>query len=206
MIKQTIDYLDYNGKGQRDELYFNLTEFEVIELQVASPLGIHGDLRRAIDEEDNQGVLNFVKILVHNGYGIKSADGKHFEKSPEILNRFLNSAAYSPFIMDLFTDIPGKLVPFVNNLIPDSLLARAEKMQQIQAENAPAEQPNPYEVGLNGGTEVIPSGAILGDAPALKPEITDADYSEFEAWKAAKAAEEQGMARPPHESGQGFQQ
>lgn len=199
MIKQTIDYLDYNGKGQRDELYFNLTEFEVIEIQVASPLGIHGDLRRAIDEEDNQGVLNFVKILVHNGYGIKSADGKHFEKSPEILNRFLNSAAYSPFIMDLFTDIPGKLVPFVNNLIPDSLIERAEKMRQVR--DQVVQEPNPYEVGLNGGTEVIPSGPVVFADPTLKSD----EQAEFEAWKAAKAAEEQGMPRPPHESGQGFQ-
>lgn len=198
MLKQTVEYKDYNGATRRDTLYFNLTEFELIEIQTESERGIEVDLKEAIENEDTKGILKFVKILVTNGYGVKSSDGRFFEKSPEILNRFVSSAAYSPFIMDLFTDIQGKMVPFINGIMPQGLIERAEQMQKQR--DSVEDLPNPYESGFDGDSEVIAAAPTISN----EPETSD-EEAEFKAWKAAKAAEEQGMTRPPHESGQGFQ-
>lgn len=197
MLKHVIEYKDFNGATRRDTLYFNLSEFELLEIQAKSKRGIHVDLREAIDNEDAEGVLKFVKILVHGGYGEKSADGRYFEKSDEITRKFVNSALYSDLIMDLFTN-QEKLVAFINDLMPEKLIARANEMQKVsETEDLPLQ--NPYEAGFSNDSEII------APPPEFKAEITDQDYSEFEAWKAAKAAEEQGMTRPPHESGQGYQ-
>ena len=206
MLKQTVEYKDYNGATRRDTLYFNLTEFELIEIQTESERGIEVDLKEAIENEDTKGILKFVKILVTNGYGVKSSDGRFFEKSPEILNRFVSSAAYSPFIMDLFTDIQGKMVPFINGIMPQGLIERAEQMKKAsEGSTTQAETlPNPYETGFSGNSEII-APAPIEEAPELKSEITDQDQADFLEWKKAKWLEEQGMSRPPHESGEGFQ-
>lgn len=200
MLKQTVEYKDYNGATRRDTLYFNLTEFELVEIQTESERGIEVDLKEAIENEDTKGILKFVKILVTNGYGVKSSDGRFFEKSPEILNRFVSSAAYSPFIMDLFTDIQGKMVPFINGIMPQGLIERAEQIQKAsEGSTAQGETlPNPYETGFSGNSEII------SPAPIVEPETSD-EEAEFKAWKAAKEAEEQGLTRPPHESGKGYQ-
>lgn len=194
MLKHVIEYEDFNGATRRDTLYFNLSEFELLEIQAKSKRGIHVDLQEAIDNEDAEGVLKFVKILVHGGYGEKSADGRYFEKSDEILRRFVSSALYSDLIMDLFTN-QDKLITFINELMPEKLIARAE---QIKAEQKKVT--NPYETGFDGDSEIIEAAPTIPN----EPETSD-EEAEFKAWKAAKAAEEQGMTRPPHESGQGFQ-
>lgn len=209
MLKQTVEYKDYNGATRRDTLYFNLTEFELIEIQTESERGIEVDLKEAIENEDTKGILKFVKILVTNGYGVKSSDGRFFEKSPEILNRFVSSAAYSPFIMDLFTDIQGKMVPFINGIMPQGLIERAEQMKKASGGSTTQGEtlPNPYETGFSGNSEIIAPAPIeeVGPAPELQPEITDQDQADFLAWKKSRGIEVEGLTRPPHESGQGFQ-
>jgi len=132
MLKQTITYTDFNGTPRTEDLYFNLTEFELVEIQSDSEKGIQADLQDAIRDKDLRRLLAFIKMLVNKAYGIKSEDGKHFEKSPEILQRFQNSALYSDLLLNLFEDEGTRAEKFITGLMPKELIARATAKAQGQ--------------------------------------------------------------------------
>src|SRR5690606_19443202 len=125
MLKQSITYTDFNGTERTEDLYFNLTEAELIDIQVNSQNGIEKDLQDAIDGRDIREILAFIKMLVHKSYGVKSEDGRHFRKSEAITEDFVNSALYSDLLLELFKDEGEKGVKFITGLMPKDLIQRA---------------------------------------------------------------------------------
>lgn len=134
MLKQTIKFMDYNEPPREREVveYFHLNEAEIVEMQAKSKNGIQAEMEEAILSNDAGRVLDFIKDLVHRSYGKKSQDGLTFEKSPEILNRFINSAYYSDFLLGLIQDDGRKGQEFVKGIMPAKLVERA--MAQVQGQ------------------------------------------------------------------------
>lgn len=153
MLKQTIRFKDFNGKEQERDLYFNLAEFELVDMQASSPDGIQADMERALQEKDMRKLLDFVKMLVHAGYGERDADGIHFHKTKEITQGFINSAMYSPLLLSLFQDEGARLQTFITGLMPADLVQRAiaqsqgggtQPVPQDFLKKASAEPDSPY--------------------------------------------------------------
>lgn len=208
MLKHTIEYKDFNGADRREDLYFNLTEFDLVEMQAESVAGIDVDFKNAVDNKDVKAMLDFIKKLVHRSFGIKSADGKYHEKSPEIIRQFENSALYSDLIMDLFTDGGKKGAKFISELMPASLIDRAT-----------AQMTGADVVATNEGFQVRPSARDIfaeqvsnieksqeNAKVANDPEFDPEEYKAFVAARRAQQAEGDAYPRPPHETGQGYQQ
>ncbi len=125
MLKQTIQFKDFFNKDQERDLYFNLTEAELVDMQADSPEGIQADMMRAVQEKDMRKLLDFVKMLVHRAYGERDSDGIHFHKSPEITANFVNSAMYSPLLLSLFEDEGARTEAFITGLMPADLVKAA---------------------------------------------------------------------------------
>lgn len=134
MLKQDIKFQDYNGNDREVTEYFHLNEAEIVELQAQSVNGLQVEMQEAILSNDASKVLDFVKMLVHKSYGKKSNDGLHFEKSPEILQKFINSAYYSDFLLGLIEDNGRRGEEFVKGIMPPKLLARA--LAQVEGQQA----------------------------------------------------------------------
>ena len=134
MLKQTIKFKDYNDQDREITEYFHLNEAEIVDMQAKSTNGIQADMQDAILSNDAGRVLDFIKNLVHLSYGKKSTDGVHFDKSPELLHRFVTSAYYSDFLLGLIQDNGAKGQEFVKGIMPAKLVERA--MAQVQGENA----------------------------------------------------------------------
>lgn len=132
MLKQTIHFTDYNGQQREITEYFHLNEAEIVDMQAKSKNGIQAEMEDAILSNDAGRVLDFIKELVHRSYGKKSQDGLTFEKSPEILQRFINSAYYSDFLLGLIEDNGLKGQEFVKGIMPAKLVERA--MAQVQGQ------------------------------------------------------------------------
>ena len=205
MLKKIVHYTDFNGADRKDELYFNLTEIELTTIQAASKEGIEKELQTAVDDKDVYKILEIIKLLIHKSYGIKSADGRYFEKSPEILHKFLSSAAYDSLMMDLFTDGGARGAEFIQGLMPADLVARATA--KVSGQAVPSENMiNPYDVAHAVGQSAVPeaNSEVVQNTQAL-----DEDYL---AWKKQREEEERirressNINRPPHESGPGFYQ
>lgn len=155
MLKQTIQFKDFNNKDQERDLYFNLTEAELVDMQADSPEGIQVDMMRAVQEKDMRKLLDFVKMLVHRSYGERDADGIHFHKSEQITANFVNSAMYSPLLLSLFEEEGARTEAFITGLMPADLVAagiakshgegktpRPQAMDHLQKAHSTEDGPN----------------------------------------------------------------
>ena len=119
MLKKTITYTDYNGAERTENFYFNLTETEIMEMEIGTAGGYAEMIQRIVDAKDNPEIMRIFKDLILRSYGEKSDDGRRFVKSKEISEAFLQSPAYSVLFMELITDKTGDVsAAFVNGIIP----------------------------------------------------------------------------------------
>ena len=81
MLKKSITYDDYNGESQTEDFYFNFTKLELLELDVKFEGGLEGHIKKLTSTESGKDAYFLFKDVVLSAYGVKSADGKHFEKS-----------------------------------------------------------------------------------------------------------------------------
>lgn len=125
MIKKTITYTDYNGLERKEDFYFNLTEAEVMEMEMSTTGGLAEMIQKIVNAQDAPAIIKIFKDLVLRAYGEKSADGKRFIKSDEIATAFSQTEAYSILFMRLATDA-DEAAEFVNGIVPAKLSEKAK--------------------------------------------------------------------------------
>lgn len=120
MIKKTITYNDYNGVSRTEDFYFNLSQAEIMEMQLSTTGGLAEMIRKIVAAQDAPALIKIFKNLILKAYGEKSADGKHFVKSKEIATAFSQTEAYSQLFMELATNA-DEAAKFVNGIIPANM-------------------------------------------------------------------------------------
>lgn len=120
MIKKTVTYEDFDGNKRTEDFYFNLTKAELTEMEMSLNGGLSQLLEKIVQENDQKLIIEYFKKIVLDSYGIKSLDGRQFQKSDEIRAAFASTAAYSDIFMELATDSDAASA-FVNGIIPKSL-------------------------------------------------------------------------------------
>ena len=124
MFKYECKYTDYNGQDRTEQLYFNLSKAELMEMELSTQAGVEEMIRMMIATNDNAKIVQTFKDLILKSYGIKSEDGRRFIKSDELSTEFTQTIAYDEFLMDLFSD-DRKTTDFINGIIPADI---ADKM------------------------------------------------------------------------------
>lgn len=145
MLKKTITYFDFDGNERTETHYFNLTQTELIEMSMDLPDGVTdavGGDPANIDKEaaamkifekiGNKGALQFMKDLVLKSYGVKSEDGRRFEKSPELTKEFEQTLAYDAMLVELMSDDEAAS-NFVNAVIPTQMINKMIEKNQGNA-------------------------------------------------------------------------
>lgn len=117
MLKKTITYTDYNGSERTEDFYFNLTEAELMEMELSTTGGLADMINRIVAAQDGPAIIKIFKELVLKAHGEKSADGKRFIKSDEISKAFSENPAYSKLFMELATDSEAAAA-FMNGIVP----------------------------------------------------------------------------------------
>jgi len=123
VLKKTVKYVNFDGKEDQEVLYFNLTEPEVVRLDVQFEGGLETFINKLDPELKPQDVLDLFEKLIKASYGEKSADGRHFRKSPETAQLFYQSAAYSALFVELIQDA-DKAAAFFNGLLSSTAPAK----------------------------------------------------------------------------------
>ena len=80
MVKRTITFIDYNGKERTEDHYFNYTEAELSELEWSKNGGFSEYVKRIVQAQDMAQISAVFKKVVLESYGIKSLDGRRFQK------------------------------------------------------------------------------------------------------------------------------
>ena len=117
MLKETITYTDYNGVERTEDHYFNLSEAELLEMEMSITGGLTEMINKIVAAQDAPSLIKLFKDLVLKAYGEKSADGKRFIKSDELATAFSQTEAYSQLFMKLATDDKAA-ARFVNGIMP----------------------------------------------------------------------------------------
>lgn len=117
MIKKTITYNDYNGVERTEDFYFNLSEAEVMEMELGVTGGMAEMLQRIVQAQDGPTIIQTFKDVVLRSYGVKSPDGKRFIKNDTLREEFSQTEAYSQLFMKLATD-SKEAADFVNGIMP----------------------------------------------------------------------------------------
>lgn len=131
MFKDTIAYTDFDGNPREETFYFNLTKAEVVFMENSSVEGLFtGYLKRIVELQDNVKIMEEFEKLIRKSYGVKSNDGKRFIKSEELTEEFLQSEAYSEFIMKILGD-SDYAAKFINAVMP----SEGNNRQQIAPAN-----------------------------------------------------------------------
>lgn len=131
MLKKTLTYEDFNGNQRTEDYYFNLTKAELMEMELSADGGLEATINKIIAAQNGKEIMELFKEIVLKAYGEKSLDGKTFDKSPEVKNRFLNSQAYSDIFMELATNA-DEATKFFNGIIPKDIVNEVKK-QNIKA-------------------------------------------------------------------------
>lgn len=104
MLTKVVKYTDFNGIERSDTLYFNLSEAELARLEVSYPGGLEVHVARLNAQERPDEILDLFEKVIRMSYGVKSEDGRYFNKPAEKTEEFMHSAAYSSLFMELLTD------------------------------------------------------------------------------------------------------
>lgn len=117
MFKKTVTYTDYDGVDRTESFYFNLSEAEIVEMELGTEGGWRERMQRIIDSKDAPTIMREFKKLIMNSYGIKSDDGRRFIKSDDISRDFVQTEAYNQIFMELVTDAKAA-AEFANGIAP----------------------------------------------------------------------------------------
>lgn len=183
MIKKTISYTDFDQKDRKEDFYFNLSKSELTKLHLTSPNGDFGaHVQALIDSTSRKEVVDMFEKIITMSYGERSEDGRYFNKSEEITQRFKSSAAYDELFMELLTDTKIA-AEFIRGLVPadlqgefDSGMGNAETSSQTARERSEAQMQGFQKKQEAPKTTVekvpeLPAAApVLDESPALTAE------------------------------------
>ena len=104
MITKTITYTDFNDVERTEDFNFNLSDAELTAWEYSVSGTLTEYIKRIESTIDVPQLMELYKELIDRSYGIKDADGRRFRKSPEILQDFKDTNAYSELFMELATN------------------------------------------------------------------------------------------------------
>lgn len=123
MLKKTVQYEDFNGDSQVEDIYFNLTKAEITEMEMSKNGGLTAHITKVSEAKNNKELIVLFKDILVKSVGKRSDDGKRFIKNAEIIEEFISSEAYSTIFMELaFNDEAA--VEFITGVMPKGLVKK----------------------------------------------------------------------------------
>lgn len=135
MYKKDITYNDFNGVTRTESHYFNLMESEIAEMELETIGGLEQLINKIINTNNTKELVELFKKVIKKSYGVKSADGRKFEKSEEIFKEFEQTNAYSKLFMELATDADAAS-NFINGVISEDLKNRLKNNEKNNSNNS----------------------------------------------------------------------
>jgi hypothetical protein len=134
MLKKTIEFESYvDGSLIKEDFYFNLSKVEIAELELSEQGGLAEWLRAIVASGDNQTILAKFKDIVRASYGVRSADGRRFIKTPEVWAEFEQTGAYEALMYELMTSATAS-AEFVVAVVPKDLAEKAELSKTVSVQ------------------------------------------------------------------------
>lgn len=123
MHKHTITYKDYDDEEVTDELYFNIDERELIELEVEHKEGLQEWIKNIVASQDRKTMFAEFQRIILLAYGLR--DGKKFVKNDQVREDFKQTAAFNALVLELGSS-DDAAARFIQAVIPKDLAAKTD--------------------------------------------------------------------------------
>lgn len=146
MLLKTLTYTAFDDKQYTEDYYFNLTIDELAELGFGGEGGLGGIaalLKEMTVDTDGGIIVKAFKDIISKAYGVRSDDGKRFKKTPEALEEFFETGAYSHLFLQLLSNAEFA-AEFLNGIVPADL---AKKLEKINEQNKKIENVDLKSIG-----------------------------------------------------------
>lgn len=131
MRKETITYTDYNGEERTEDYYFNLSDADIIKLELTTKGGIESYITKIINERKQKKLTKLFCKVLKLSYGVKTLDGG-FDKDPALFKKFETTEAYSVLFTRLATDTDFAS-EFINGIMPKAKQAYTPQDHKLPA-------------------------------------------------------------------------
>lgn len=142
MIAIDIEFEDLDGNTAVHKQDFHLNKKDLLRLQVMHEDGYGAYVQQELDSRDGDRIIAAFDHLLGLTVGVRSADGRKFERSEEYKKNFLESEYGSEFWVKLVTDAEYAGWWF-QNVVPKKLLEETQK--QVEG-LSPEERANVVEL------------------------------------------------------------
>lgn len=144
MIEKVITYTDYDGNEQTETAWFHLSKTKRLDLQVTDGRWSQESMRslfdrftaelkeEAPDRRVFKEMLDMVKAIIRESYGVRSEDGKGFKQSDELSEAFVDSAAFPELYTELALN-PEAQMEFVQGIVGATTEQAEEARKQVEA-------------------------------------------------------------------------
>lgn len=126
MLKRPIKFKNFDGEEVTEVHYFNLSETDLIDMEVEHEGGLKAMLERLIEKADRKGTVAFFRDLVLTSYGEKSEDGRRFIKTEQTRLEFSQTGAYNALFMELATNDKAA-AEFLIGIVPKDMVGDIEQ-------------------------------------------------------------------------------
>ena len=122
MYKISVTYKNFNDEECTDDLYFNITKAEMMEMELldGENNSLLETLEKIIETKDQKKIYKYFKATILKAYGKKSEDGKRFIKNQELCDEFVQTLAYEEFFMKIIADT-NVAAEFIKGILPADL-------------------------------------------------------------------------------------
>lgn len=134
MFKETLTYENYNGEKVTEDLYFNLSKAELLEMNFNAKGGLENYLNSIINARDVATLASIFKELLLKSYGVKDPTGRKFIKTKEVREDFEYSIPFEILYTRYSTDSKAA-ANFVNGIMPADLRKAVEDEEKKAVAN-----------------------------------------------------------------------
>lgn len=136
MFSKTFEYKGYDGKTHKETWWFNLSESELLKLELGSVGGVNGLMNRLLREEQPGKVVDVFEKIILGAVGERSADGRRFlKRNGAVAEDFRETPAYDQLFLELIGS-GDALSTFLKGAIPEEVRQNLEKAEAERAKNA----------------------------------------------------------------------
>lgn len=130
MTKYTVKFTNFNGEEVTEDLYFHISEDELVKLSKVDPTFTQENITQIAEEKDGRTMYAVIQKILTYAFGVKSEDGWYFDKDCPKAKNFPKSAAFEALMSDLIEiDDPDMFTKFFEGIFAAGILAKARKAQ-----------------------------------------------------------------------------
>lgn len=185
MLAKSITFEDFNGVDQTEVHYFHISKADIVKMELDPEGGMSKLINDLVAEKNGGKIMALFTEFLRQSYGVKSPDGRKFEKLPEFWDDFVSSPAFDALLMELVTDLPSA-IQFVQGIFPKDI-ANSPEISKKTRELLAEVEPDSPKLGLG---RPAPSHVIMDEAARFKAwrneQPVSEEVAEFRKWDAGQ--------------------